>query len=172
VSLSQARAVPGAVEFANAAVKAGVAIFYVSNRECIAPGDCPGKTATMANMKKLGFPRADNAAAFMFRKEKPDWYGDKVSRRAAIAARHRIVMLLGDDMQDFMAADDVRRYRDRDARITAVVNKNLGRRWFILPNPMYGSWERALPASLEQKYASLRAAQLQAPVPAIDSAPQ
>ena len=161
VSLGQARAVPGAVEFANAVVKAGVAIFYVSNRECLRPGHCPGKLATMENMKKLGFPHADKSTVFMFRKEKPDWYGDKVSRRAAIAARYRIVMLVGDDMQDFMAASDLRRYRDHDAGIAAVVNKNLGRRWFILPNPMYGSWEQALPDTVEQKYRVLRAAELQ-----------
>ena len=34
-----------------------IEVFYVTNRTCAAPGHCPQKTATIANLEKLGLIR-------------------------------------------------------------------------------------------------------------------
>jgi 5'-nucleotidase (lipoprotein e(P4) family) len=165
LDLKQATAIPGALSFARSASQAGAKLFYISNRACKAQGDCPAKASTMANMKALGFPRAADPSAYLLRNEKPEWAGDKVSRRQAVAATHRIVMLLGDDLQDFMSAEQAKALRAGDATAEARYTKLLGQRWFMLANPMYGSWERALPAGLPGHYSALNAAPLDTSVP-------
>jgi acid phosphatase len=50
-------------------------------------------------------------------------------------------MLFGDDLNDFAFANGKSR-DERDAIVAAHAN-DWGRKWFILPNPVYGSWERA-----------------------------
>ena len=56
---------------------------------------------------------------------------------------HRIVLNIGDDLADFLP--DVRRATPlarEQARCAA--DSRWGRQWFLLPNPMYGSWLVAL----------------------------
>ena len=48
----------------------------------------------------------------------------------------RIVMWVGDNIQDFPGGSQAL----RDAPAEAF--SRFGRDWIILPNPMYGSWER------------------------------
>lgn len=158
---ARARGVPGALEFTRAAADLGIAVFYVTNRECRSPEDCPEKTATLRNLKALGFPGAE-AGTVLLRNERAEWAdGDKSRRRAVVAERHRIVMLVGDDLQDFLSADETRRLRsDPEGALAGSVAAQVGRRWFLLPNPLYGSWERALPPTLAGRYESLSAASL------------
>jgi acid phosphatase len=137
-----ATAIPGAVEFLNAAAAAGHRIFYITNRTCIAApsGDdpCPAKAATRRNLQKLGLPQLDQSDALMLRGERPDWRtSDKTQRRAWVASRYRVVALFGDDLNDFV---DRREYAKRRGELAPL----FGSRWFLLPNPIYGSWERAL----------------------------
>lgn len=165
LQLRQATAVPGALEFARAASRAGVKLFYVTNRACASPGTCPAKAATMDNLRALGFPRASDPSAFLLRNERPEWAAsDKSSRREAVAQTHRIVMLLGDDLQDFMSTERAQALRaGRDAEAAAAYDRLLGVRWFVLPNPMYGSWERSFSGGLAGRYAALRVATLGSP---------
>lgn len=162
VSLRRAAAVPGALAFAQAAAAAKVDIFYVTNRECAADEKpCRAKEDTMANMRALGFPRADEPSAFLLKGERPDWVGDKTTRRQAVAATHRIVMLVGDDMRDFMSRPDAEALHRRDRKVTERTEAELGKRWFVIPNPMYGSWLERL-GDLEGQYAALTSATLPA----------
>lgn len=137
-----ATAVPGAVEFLQAASRAGHRIFYVTNRGC-APlpstdDPCPAKTATRKNLQRLGLPDADYPDALMLRGSHPEWRtSDKTSRRAWVASRYRVIALFGDDLNDFVPRAD---YAKRRGELSEL----FGRRWFLLPNPIYGSWERAL----------------------------
>lgn len=137
-----ATAVPGAVEFLQKASRAGHRIFYITNRGC-APlpsidDPCPAKTATRKNLQRLGLPDADYPDALMLRGSHPEWRSsDKTSRRAWVASRYRVVALFGDDLNDFVPRADYAKRRDELADF-------FGRRWFLLPNPIYGSWERAL----------------------------
>jgi acid phosphatase len=50
-------------------------------------------------------------------------------------------MLFGDDLNDFAYASG-KSLEERNAIVAAHAN-DWGRKWFILPNPVYGSWEHA-----------------------------
>ncbi len=140
VAEASAGAVPGALAFAAEAAGAGVTIFYVTNR------DVALEAATRANLERLGFPLEAGLEAgedlVLTRGEHPGWTSDKTSRRAAVAARYRVVLLLGDDLNDFVTADGVGA-RAR-AELLERYRENWGVKWFVLPNPVYGSWERTV----------------------------
>lgn len=126
--------IPGALALTKAAAAKGVAVFYVSNRKA------PQEKATIANLKKYGFPDAD-ADHVMLRGEIKAWGSAKGTRRAAVAKDHRIIMMFGDNFGDFV--DDMG--GDIKGRL-AMMNKYKdywGQSWFMLPNPTYGSWESA-----------------------------
>ncbi len=146
VAMEKAEAIPGALAFVKAAIQRDIAVFYITNRAC-AVGDgnnpCPQEAQTIRNLRRLGFPDV-SPDRMLLKREKQEWGSEKENRRAAAAADHRILMLIGDDLGDFLPGvkngigpdqrkDLVDRHRDR-----------WGRMWFILPNPIYGSWERAL----------------------------
>lgn len=162
IAFEQATAVPGALAFTQAATRLGIAVFYVSNRECV-PLDadpCPAKRHTMANLAALGFPRASDASAVLLKQERPEWGSDKSSRRQLIADRHRIIMLFGDDLRDFVSPADADQLRAGKASSGLVQKTGLfGQRWFMLPNPMYGSWEQALPAMAAERIGVLKTPQ-------------
>ena len=127
-----ATAIPGATEFLQYAKSRGVTVFYVSNR------DDDERTGTLANLRKLGFPLDDAGANVLLRENKNS---DKTSRRQWIADRYRIVLMTGDDMNDFA---NVRRapWQERD-QLVRDRKDWWGTRWFMIANPMYGSFEHA-----------------------------
>lgn len=131
----KATAIPGAVEFLGAASQKGVKIFYVSNR------DVNQVEATRDNLEKLGFPDSKTADTLYFQDPNKGWK-DKSSRRAAVAKTHRVVLVFGDNLFDFVEKDQP----DLAARDALVTGNGSwwGTRWFMLPNPMYGSWDDAL----------------------------
>lgn len=132
----KATAVPGALEFTLYAASKGVKVFYVTNRHTSL------EEATRNNMARLGFPIDDQVDVFLMKKEEDDWGSAKGTRRAHIARQYRIVMLVGDNLGDF-----VDNYKtDVEARRgTVVENKEMwGTHWIVLPNPTYGSWDSAL----------------------------
>lgn len=164
VAQKSAQAIPGAVEFAKAVTAMpNTTIFYVSNRECKGQGTCAAKQATMENMRALGFPRADEESAFLFKGEDADPRGDKVARRSRIGREYRIVMLVGDDMRDFVAKEDADLLARRDPALLARAADLIGRRWFILPNAMYGSWVDRLGTSPAAMAEQMSPADLPAP---------
>lgn len=132
--------VPGAREFLQAAAARGVAVFYISNR------GLNEAAATRENLIEQGFPFLEKAAgglgdALLLRGEKPEWTSDKGPRRAAVAAHYRVILLCGDDLNDFFPARLSPEERLAKAR---AYDSWWGERWIILPNPMYGSWEDSL----------------------------
>ena len=132
----QADAVPGALEFVKAAEGIGVKVFYITNRRDIV------KDATIKNLNALGF-KCDESTVFT--KNADEGRGDdKVSRRAMVAKEHRIVLLIGDNMSDMCAGMEVPNTKRRN-EIALKKMEMLGSRWIMLPNPVYGSWQRALP---------------------------
>lgn len=162
IMAAKAAALPGAPEFIRKARQLGYHVIFISNRSCNANGrydtqgrntDCPQKAATLLNLSRaLGYTPQDSEVLLSNEQRGRDDH-DKQARRREIAQQYRIVMLLGDDLNDFIRRAD---YRDRrDAR-------NWGNRWFILPNPLYGSWEQGY-ADLPHKYAALHAAAGTAP---------
>ncbi|MGC3979975.1 MAG: HAD family acid phosphatase [Steroidobacteraceae bacterium] len=140
VLAQQAGATPGALQFIKAARQLGYRVVFISNRSCNGRGgysavgealDCPQKAATLANLGKLlGYaPAADEV---LLRGEQTAWRrSDKSLRRQAVAAQYRIAMLVGDNLEDFIALTAY------DAK---VHGRHWGQDWFVLPNPVYGSW--------------------------------
>jgi 5'-nucleotidase (lipoprotein e(P4) family) len=126
----RAEAIPGAREFLVAATAKGVTVFYVSNRSTDLL-DC-----TRRNLEKQGFPLAKGLDPLRFKGKGES--SDKGPRRAAIAREYRIVMMAGDDLGDFHSGN-----RTDAATRAAKTQPYLdywGRRWIVLPNPIYGSW--------------------------------
>jgi acid phosphatase len=135
VDEARAPAVPGAREFLALADSLGVGVFYVTNR------DQPLEEATRRNLEAEGLPLDPDVDTVLSRGEREGWSSDKTSRRAAIAEGYRIVLLVGDDFNDFVPARIPREERDR---LLERYRDRWGDRWIMIPNPVYGSWESAL----------------------------
>ncbi len=137
-----ARAVPGALEFIAQAHSKHVAILYVTNRHA------RQESSTRENLEKLGIPLPQDLDTVLTEGEPPfNWPSEKSSRREYLAGRFRILLLIGDDLGDFVAG--ARDAPEQRVRLAREHSQRWGTSWFLLPNPMYGSWERSLlPASL------------------------
>ena len=147
----KATAIPGALEFTRDAAARGVAVFYVTNRTQAE------EPATRDNLAALGFPIDQTTDTVLTRGEKPEWKASaKGPRRAYVAARYRVLLLIGDDLGDFVGdtsgTPEARRQR------TAAQAERWGRQWVMLPNPTYGSWERALLGGARDPVAAKRGA--------------
>jgi acid phosphatase len=137
VDAAEARPLAGAVEFARYAAERGVTLFYVTNR------DAEHEAATLENLRREGFPLRDDLDVLLLRGERPEWTSDKQGRRDLVAAGFRVVLLLGDDLNDFLTGvyDAT---PERRAELAAGAADRFGTSWFLLPNPHYGSWKRAI----------------------------
>ncbi len=129
--------VPGALDFTRYAAGKGVAVFYVTNRRHVVEEE------TRRNLEALGFPLDPDSDTIYTRAERPEWEGsDKAPRRREVASRYRILLLIGDNMGDFLSG--VRVSVEERASLAEKHATYWGTRWIVLPNPQYGSWEGAL----------------------------
>ena len=129
---AQAEALPGAAEFLNYADKKGVRVFYITNR------NESERAGTMANLQRVGFPNVSNASVLL----RADT-SSKEPRRRQVAAQYRIVLLMGDNLNDFAQVFEKKTTAERIA--AADENKaQFGTRFIVLPNTMYGDWENAI----------------------------
>ncbi len=133
---AQAKAVPGAVDFIKAAEARGMTVFYVTNRRATE------EPTTRRNLAALGLKLDERNDVILSRDERADWKSsDKTARRAEVARKHRIVLLVGDNLGDFLEPG-----KTIDERAAAVSQhaELWGKRWIMLPNPSYGDWEQAI----------------------------
>ncbi|HQU84692.1 MAG TPA: 5'-nucleotidase, lipoprotein e(P4) family [Pyrinomonadaceae bacterium] len=130
--MRKAKAIPGAVDFANYAKSKNVRIFYVSNRDEVQ------KQATIDNLKAVGFPDISDENVVLRQKE-----SSKEARRQAIAQKYRIVMLIGDNLNDHAQVFEKKSVADRFAETDKAQNL-FGTKYIVLPNAMYGDWESAI----------------------------
>jgi 5'-nucleotidase (lipoprotein e(P4) family) len=137
VRTGQAGAVPGAPAFIHTVEDRGVRVFYVSNR---AAGQ---EDSTVANLRTLG---VDTTGDRVLSPGEHGWTTDKSARRAFVAEQHRVLMLVGDDLGDFVAISRLS-LAEREALVDRYADRWL-ERWVILPNASYGSWLRALTPGL------------------------
>lgn len=137
VNESAAGPIPGALEFLAYARSRGVTPFYITNRKT------EEEPATRRNLEKLGYPLSTTEDTLLVRAERKEWESnDKAPRRDWVASRYRVLLVLGDDLNDFVFAQGKTVEERRQ-----LVESNLpmwGTKWLILPNPMYGSWEKAV----------------------------
>lgn len=137
---AKAKPVAGALEFAKYAESKGVVIFYITNRKA------PLEEATRKNLKEVGFPIEDDPKKLdvvLMREEKEGWSSDKTSRRELVAKTHRILLMFGDSLGDFVAGKDADTPIATRNELIGKYSESWGSKWFMLPNPMYGSWDSA-----------------------------
>ncbi len=129
-------AVPGALEYVHHAHGRGVHIYYVTNRGAEVEAE------SLEVLRKLGFPVDSGSSDLLTMGEEPGWTSDKSSRRAALCKTHRILQIVGDNLNDFVGG-----------AYTSVAERRVlvdghaewwGTRWIVMPNPTYGGWEGAL----------------------------
>lgn len=130
--MRKAKAVPGAIDFANYAKRKGVRVFYVSNRDEVQ------KQATIDNLKSVGFPDISAENVLLRQTE-----SSKEARRNSIASNYRIVILIGDNLNDLSNVFERKSVADRFAE-TDNARALWGSKFIVLPNAMYGDWESAI----------------------------
>ncbi|MBP7408329.1 MAG: hypothetical protein KA941_06175 [Flavobacteriales bacterium] len=142
-----AKASPGALQFLQQAQYWGCEVFYITNR------DVREKASTLKSLSELGFPFADEAHLLLM-----EGTSDKTERRARVAARYHVVLLVGDQLRDF---DE--RFKDRTVNhgrdVVDAMSDSLSRYFILLPNPMYGTYRDAIQGkgTDEEKHARMKA---------------
>lgn len=134
-----ATALPGALDYTRFAADHGVAVIYISNR------DQSLDQATLANLRKLGFPVSGPDAFLGLGAVVPgcQQHGTaKGCRRQLVAQKYRVLAQVGDQIGDLLNISD-NSIGGRKAAMAPYLHW-IGERWFVLPNPTYGSWEPAL----------------------------
>ena len=140
--------VPGFADFAGAARDAGVELFFVTNRPCEPSGGdpCPQQTTAMNDVIEAGIQTDREHVLLAF--EQADWTKEKVTRREHVAKTHRVIMLFGDDLNDFIPCARAKpvgpcavgaSIASRN-KLFAEHSDYFGAGWYVLPNPMHGSW--------------------------------
>ena len=129
--------VAGVYEFLKYADSKGIKIFYVTNRIAIA------EEATRNNLKKLGLP-FDSDRDVLLMKNENGWTSDKVSRRELIAQDYRILLLIGDQLGDFISLEEATAGMDSRKEIASKYEEMWGKKWFMITNPIYGRWEASI----------------------------
>jgi acid phosphatase len=140
--------VPGAKHFIRDAEALGATVIFLSNRSD------ENRAATISALRRL-----DVAGEYvndrLFLKEKGS-SSDKSSRRDRVAAQYNVVMLVGDNLRDFAEVFVAPRLpaaptpEDVAAAIAARKTEvdrsrvHWGTNWFILPNPVYGEWDKLI----------------------------
>ncbi len=124
-----ADSVPGALGFLKFAAAHQVETFYVTNRDTVE------LSGTLANLKNLGFPYADKKHIML-----KSSTSDKEPRRQQILENYHILLLCGDNLSDFSNIF----YRSGKNTIEQVnaAQAEFGTHFIVLPNPMYGDWEK------------------------------
>lgn len=137
VAKAEAPAIPGAVEFISHAQDRGVTVFFVTNRYAAEEPD------TRKNLEKLSIALPSDPDTVLTTGEQPhNWPLDKEARRRFVSQKYRILLLIGDDLADFVSVGQNEiSYRRKLGQQYA---DKWGKVWFLIPNPIYGSWELAL----------------------------
>jgi 5'-nucleotidase (lipoprotein e(P4) family) len=130
-----------------------VRVFYITNRRQTE------KAGTVANLKKLGFPNVSEETV-MIREQGTT--ASKESRRQSVRSRYRVVLLVGDNLNDFNDDFTGKSIADRKAQVDRE-RAEFGTQFIVVPNPMYGDWESAIygNASSEAEKRERRRAALQ-----------
>jgi 5'-nucleotidase (lipoprotein e(P4) family) len=155
----EVRLVPGAKAFIEAAEGMGITVVYITNRLT------RNKAATVEALKHNGL-NTENIEERLLLKEAAS---DKTVRRQAVEQKYRVLFLAGDNLRDFAeefiapkVQTDAERAKAMDERAARVDKQRYrwGTDWFILPNPVYGEWQRLVS---EHPHAQLRTTSMQMP---------
>ncbi len=141
---------PGINAYAEKAKRHDVNLFFVTNRECRPNAEssepCPQKAVVIQDLLEAGLPAS--AENVFLAAEREGWGKEKRARFEWIAENYRVIQLIGDDLGDFIPC--VRRRPVEPCTVGATIDNRFeataeygdywGAGWYILPNPMHGSW--------------------------------
>jgi acid phosphatase len=144
--------IPGAKAFIEAAEQLGVAVVYISNR------DEKYRDKAIAALKASGL----SVEGIDYRLLLETTSSDKTERRKIAESRFNVLIYVGDNLRDFSeefraprldANDDAAQKKAIAERADKVqrANYHWGSDWFILPNAVYGEWQRVLGANPRSK---------------------
>ncbi len=136
---ARAKALPGALEFANYAKSKNVEIFYITNR------DDNEHAVTVQNLvnEKFPFATTDHVLTKSDLSYSSGNTSSKNGRRDKVSETHEIILLIGDNLNDFSGVFENRSINNGKAAV--VENREqFGKKFIVLPNPMYGAWEKPL----------------------------
>jgi acid phosphatase len=139
--------VPGAKDFIAKAESNGVTVVYISNRSDA------NRQSTIKALERLGINIANINERLLLKKKGES--SDKSARREEAALQYNILLHIGDNLRDFSEAFAAAKLRSstKDAHLTEIERRyarvdsaaaHWGVDWFILPNPVYGEWEKPL----------------------------
>jgi len=135
VKTAEVGSIPGAVPFLQHAHRLGIEVFYVTNRSHVV------EDATRNNLRRLELPLNDEIDTLLTKYEKPQWTRAKEKRRELVRERYRILLVVGDNLGDFVKE---KRFSRGGRRETVIEHAEMwGSKWFMLPNPLYGGWVSA-----------------------------
>lgn len=132
INTSSAEAVPGAVDFLKYAESKRIEIYYITNRAE------KYREQTLRNLKVLGFPNAEDKYLMLKTDE-----SSKKGRRDKVSETNKIIMLIGDNLNDFSEVFEKKSVAER-FELTDEMKTEFGKHFIVLPNAMYGEWEGAL----------------------------
>ena len=132
MNASSAKAIPGVLDFLEYAESQSIEIYYITNR------NEKYRDQTLKNLKMLGFPNAENKYLMLKTDE-----SSKKDRRDLVSEKNKIIMLIGDNLNDFSEVFEKKSISER-FELTDKNQQEFGKRFIVLPNAMYGEWEGAL----------------------------
>ncbi len=132
MNASNAKPVPGALEFLKYAQSKGIEVYYITNRKE------KYREQTLKNLKSLDFPFAQNDHLFMKTDE-----SSKKARRDFVSETRKIILLIGDNLNDFANVFEKKNITER-FELVDEMKTEFGKQFIVLPNAMYGAWEGAL----------------------------
>ena len=136
VNESRATAVEGVYDFLHYVNDNDVRIFYVTNRlETF-------RKPTIKNLKKLGLPFDEKINTLFMRVDEN--VRDKTGRRKNIAEDYRIILLIGDQLTDFISTEEAYVFHSDRKKIAKKYSDMWGSKWFMITNPTYGRWELSI----------------------------
>lgn len=128
-------AAPGALEFLKFCADSNVDVFYVTSRD---QGEATLEIA-LSNLRSIGAPQVNEQHVTALRES-----SNKEIRQDEIMQTHNVVVMLGDNLNDFRRKYYIR--GDVDARIAAMEEDShlFGIEYIMFPNPTDGHWLAAI----------------------------
>jgi 5'-nucleotidase (lipoprotein e(P4) family) len=131
--LAKAKPTPGVVDFLNYVKSKGIQAFYVSNR------DMDERDATIKNMLAENIPFADTTHLLL----RVNGNSNKTDRYKSVEKNYKILLTIGDNLRDYSEIFANRKI-NYGMNMADSLKTTFGEDFIILPNPMYGDWEKAV----------------------------
>lgn len=155
--------VPGAGPFIAEVEQLKIVMVYVSNRlEDLKASTIRALAHNGVNTQGL---ELDTEVRLLLKEPEKPGGSSKLGRIKQVDEKYHVVAYLGDNLGDFPASPEPSQDRTRQlaARRQYVESSAdlWGTRYFMLPNPVYGSWDQILPKTVQERMGLLKRAKNQ-----------